>query len=92
MGAINLRDDIQRAVEDQVAQGRAESATAFVEGAVVMLLEELRAEEEEILRVGAAGIADIEAGRFVEISSVEEHDRLMDEIKARVRAAAPRER
>ncbi len=64
MGALHLPDELQRVIERQVAEGRATSAGAFLEEAVLRLIEDVCLEEEEIIAAAQAGIADVEAGRY----------------------------
>jgi predicted transcriptional regulator len=85
MGMIQLSDEVHAAVEHAVARGLSSSATSLVEEAVMRLLEDMQLEQEEIARVAAEGIADIEAGRYVTITTAEEHRALMDDILANVR-------
>lgn len=72
MGAIQVTDELQGMIERQVAEGRAESATAFLEEAVRRPVEEARLEEAEIVGAAQAGIADIEAGRFTTVGTSED--------------------
>lgn len=85
MGAVQLPEDLQRAIDRQVADGRAADVSAFVEEAVRRLLDEARAEEDEIVAVAQAGIADIEAGRYVTMVTPEDtlglHERLMAKLR-----------
>ena len=69
MGAVQLPDELQRAIERQVAKGRAASTAAFLEEAVLRLIEEARLEEEELHAAAQAGIADIEAGRYTTVAT-----------------------
>jgi Arc/MetJ-type ribon-helix-helix transcriptional regulator len=85
MGAVQLPDELQRAIDRQVAEGRAASAAAFVEEAVLRLLDDARAEEDEIVAVAEAGIADIEAGRFITIETPEDMQRLSERWAAYLR-------
>ena len=90
MGVVQLSDELQRVIERQVAQGRASSPLAFLEDAVMRLVEQSAAEEDEILQSAEAGLADIAAGRFTTISTAHDqqqlHTRLMDRLKARLAA------
>lgn len=86
MGAIAVSDELQCIIEREVAAGRAATATAFVEEAVLRLIEDAREEAEDIARVAAEGIADIKAGRFVTIASSKEHAAFFDGVMDRVRA------
>lgn len=64
MGMVQLPDEMQRAIEREVAEGRAVTSTAFIEEAVRRLFDDRVAEDEAIGRAVEAGVADIEAGRF----------------------------
>jgi Arc/MetJ-type ribon-helix-helix transcriptional regulator len=85
MGAVDLPDELIRTIEQQVAAGRAPSADAFLQRAVARYAEELEAEAEEIDQVVAAGLADIEAGRFTSIATPEDSEAFHQHIMARVR-------
>jgi Arc/MetJ-type ribon-helix-helix transcriptional regulator len=78
MGAIQLPDELQQAIEQQVEQGRAASPTAFLQEAVLRLIEDKEAEEADIRRAAETGIADMEAGRYVTVATPEDA-RLLDE-------------
>lgn len=88
MGLVRLPDEIQRMIERQVAEGRAASPAAFLEEAVMRLVEEARSEEDEVLGAARAGIADIEAGRYTSVASPADshlvHERLMERLRARL--------
>ncbi len=84
MGAIRLTDELQHAIDRQVAEGRAASAAAFVEEAVLRLIEEARLEEAEITQVAQNGIADIEAGRFTMVRNPEDARRAHERWMARL--------
>jgi Arc/MetJ-type ribon-helix-helix transcriptional regulator len=85
MGAVQLPDELERAIERQVEQGRAASAAAFLQEAVSRLIEDAEAEEDEIRRAAAAGIADIEAGRFTTVATPEDERALGERLMARLR-------
>jgi Arc/MetJ-type ribon-helix-helix transcriptional regulator len=85
MGAIQLPDDLQRAIDRQVEEGRAASPSAFLQEAVMRLIEDADAEDADILNVTEAGIADIEAGRFTIVATPEDSERLYDRLAARLR-------
>lgn len=87
MGMITLSDEIERLVRRAVESGLAATPREFVEAAVLRMLEDDRAEQEEILRVAAQGIADIEAGRFETVGSEAEMEQLFGGIMERVRAS-----
>jgi len=82
MGAIQLPDELQHAIDQQVAEGRAESAAAFVEEAVLRLIDDINGEHDEIAAIIESGIADIEAGRFITIATPEDEQRLAERWKA----------
>ncbi len=67
MGAIQLPDELQRAIERQVEEGRAESVAAFVQAAVTRLIDELEGDEDELERLVQEGIAAIDAGDYVAV-------------------------
>jgi Arc/MetJ-type ribon-helix-helix transcriptional regulator len=85
MGATQLPDELQRAVEQQVEQGRATSAAAFLEEAVLRLLEDAESEEDDIRRAADSGIADIEAGRYVTVATPEDRQQLDQRLMSRLR-------
>jgi predicted transcriptional regulator len=85
MGAIQLPDELQRVIEQQVAEGRATSPIAFLEAAVLRLVDEHHLEEEEVRLAARAGIADMEAGRYTTIATPEDAQRLRDRLTARLR-------
>jgi antitoxin ParD1/3/4 len=86
MGSIQLPDELQRVIERQVAEGRAASAVAFLEEAVMRLVDDARAEEVEIAAAAQAGIADIEAGRYATVDTPGDERLLHDGLMARLRA------
>ncbi len=85
MGAVRSPEELRVAVEGQVAEGRAESAGAFVEEAVRWALGVLEEPAEEVLCLAEDGEADIAAGRYVEMSSEAQHRALAKEVVASVR-------
>lgn len=86
MGVVQLPDELQRVIERQVADGRAASPTAFLEEAVMRLIDETRIEEGELHQVVKAGAADIDAGRYTTVATPEDERRLQDGMMARLRA------
>lgn len=86
MGVVQLADELQRVIERQVAEGRAASPMAFLEEAVRRLVDETKIEEDELRHVAQAGSADIDAGRFTTVATVEDEQRLQDSMMARLRA------
>jgi Arc/MetJ-type ribon-helix-helix transcriptional regulator len=79
---VSLPSELGEIIEREVAAGRAPSADAYVAEAVRLYAET----EDEILAEAEAGIADIEGGRFTEISSREELHAWGDAALARLRA------
>jgi Arc/MetJ-type ribon-helix-helix transcriptional regulator len=90
MGVIQLPDELERAIERQVAEGRAASPAAFLEEAVRRLVEETSAEEDEVRQAVEAGDADIEAGRYATVATQEDaqllQERLLTKLRARLAA------
>ena len=90
MGVVQLPDELQRVIERQVAEGRAASPAAFLEEAVMRLVDETCAEEGAVQQVVKAGLADIEAGHFTTVATPEGRQllqkRLMGRLQARVAA------
>jgi Arc/MetJ-type ribon-helix-helix transcriptional regulator len=85
MSTIQLPDELQRAIEQQVEQGRATSPAAFLQEAVLRLLEDTEAEQADIRRAAEAGIADMEAGRYVTVATPEDARLLDERLMARLR-------
>ena len=86
MAVVQLPDELQRLIERQMAEGRAASPTAFLEAAVMHLIDETIAEEAELHRAVAAGSADIEAGRYLTVATPEDGQRSQDSMMARLRS------
>jgi predicted transcriptional regulator len=86
MGVVQLPDELQRVIERQVAEGRAASTAAFLEEAIRRLVDETRDEEDELLQTVEAGSADIEAGRYVTVATLEDERRAQDGMMARLQA------
>lgn len=85
MGAVQLSDELLRMIERQVDEGRAASASAFLEEAALRLMDDAYSEEEDVRRAAEAGIADMEAGRYVTITTQEDGERLHERVIARLR-------
>lgn len=92
MGAVQLPDELQREIERQVAEGRAASAAAFLEEAVLRLIDDGRREEHEIAATAQAGVADTEAGRFTTINTPDDGQRLHERMIARLRGSLAAEK
>ena len=89
MGVVQLPDGLQRVIERQVAEGRASSPTAFLEEAVMRLVDETSAEEDEVQRAVQDGSADIDAGRYRTVASPDDERRLRDDVMTRLRSHLP---
>ena len=61
MAEISLSDEVQRLIEREVAAGRAASPAAFVEGAVLRVLEADREQEAHLRRLVDEGVASGES-------------------------------
>lgn len=85
MGAIQLPDAVQRVIDRQIAEGRATSAEAFLEEAVLRLADAMQAEEHDLRDAAEAGMTDIAVGRFTTIASPEEERLLRERVLARLR-------
>jgi predicted transcriptional regulator len=90
MGAMQLSDELQRMIERQVAEGRAASPMAFLEEAVMRLIDDAGVEETAIRQAAAAGLSDIDAGRYTAVITPEDgiflHERLMAKVRSRLAA------
>ena len=86
MGVVQLPDALQRVIERQVAEGRAASLVAFLEEAVMRLVDEAFAEEGAVRQAVEAGLADIEAGRFTTVATPEDEQLLRERLMARLQA------
>ncbi len=86
MGVVQLSDELQRIIEWLVVKGRATSPTAFLEEAVMRLIDETSAEEDEVRRAVEAGSADIDAGRYTTVAAPEDERRLREGMMARLQS------
>ena len=89
MGVVQLPDGLQRVIERQVAEGRASSPTAFLEEAVMRLVDETSAEEDDVQLAVQDGSADIDAGRYRTVASPDDERRLRDDVMTRLRSHLP---
>lgn len=85
MGAVQLADELQRVIDRQVEDGRAASAAAFLEEAVLRLVDDAASEEDEIRSLAQAGMADIQAGRHVTVATAQDEQDLHARLMARLR-------
>lgn len=82
---VQLPDHLKAIIDRQVAEGRVESESAYLEEAVRRYADELEA-EDEVVAIANQGIADIEAGRYVLISTPEDSEALHQRTMGRLRA------
>jgi Arc/MetJ-type ribon-helix-helix transcriptional regulator len=82
MVTVQLPDDIQRLIEREIAAGHAVSAAAFGEEAVLRLADDFRADDDALLQMVEAGIADIEAGRYTTIATPKAGQAMLEEMMA----------
>lgn len=87
MCAAQMPDELERAIERRVAEGRATDLAEFVQEAVSRLLEDADAEQDDIERAARTGLVDAAAGRIT-IAADEQalHDRLMTRLRDRLAA------
>lgn len=85
MGMIQVRmpEELQAIVAREIAEGRVADEAAFFIEAAPRFADDL-ALEDEIVAEAEAGIADIEAGRFVLVSSAEDLETLRLQSLARL--------
>ena len=86
MGVVQLSDELQSVIERQVAEGRAISSTAFLEEAIMRLVDDTRSEWDELRQAAEAGSLDMNAGRYTTVTGPEDGKRLQDDMMARLRA------
>lgn len=86
MGVVQVSDELQYVIERQVAEGRAANLAAFLEEAVMRLVDETRVEEGAVRQAAEAGLADIEAGRYTTIATPEDTQFLREGLMARLQA------
>ena len=69
MGVGQRPDELQRVIERRVTEGRAVSPAAL-EQAVMRLVDEAGAEEDELRQAVAIGSANIDAGHFTTVATL----------------------
>ena len=89
MGAVQLPEELQRVIERQVAEGRATSPTAFLKEAVMRLIDDGTAEENELRLAVEAGSANINFGRYRMVATPDDERRLLDDMTTRLRSRLP---
>ena len=89
MGAVRLPDELQRVIERQVAEGRATSPTAFLEEAVMRLIDDGTAEEDELRLAVKVGSAEIDSGRYRTVATPDDERQLLDDMMTRLRSRLP---
>ena len=86
MGEVQLPEELQRVIERHVAEGKATSPAAFLEEAVMRLVDETASEESELRQIVEAGSADINAGRYRTVASPDDARQLRDDMMTRLRS------
>ena len=81
---VQLPDELKSLIDRQVAEGRIASESAFFVEAARRFVAELAA-EDEIVSEANAGIADVESGRYLTVSSPEDIEDLHARTMARLR-------
>jgi Arc/MetJ-type ribon-helix-helix transcriptional regulator len=92
MGMIQLPDELQRLIEREVAEGHAASAAAFLEEAVIRLVQEFHADDHDLPTLVQDGIADLDAGRFITIATPDDGHRLLADMMAEAAESAAAKR
>jgi Arc/MetJ-type ribon-helix-helix transcriptional regulator len=86
---VQLPEQLQQVVDREIAEGRVASESEFLVEAARRFAEDL-ALEDEIVSEAEAGIADLEAGRFVTIATSVDaaalHERTMARLRSRLAA------
>lgn len=86
MSAVrHLPDHLRSIIQRQVAEGRVVSEEQFLEDAVRRHADELEA-DEALAALAAAGIADIEAGRYTMVATPADGEALHERMMARLQA------
>ena len=84
---VQLPDEIQLSIGRRIAEGRVANETAFILEAAARFADDLDA-EDEIVMEAEAGMADVAAGRYVTLASVEDveahHVRTMARLRERL--------
>lgn len=86
MGVVQVSDELQHVIERQVAEGRAANLAAFLEEAIMRLVDETLVEEGAVRQAVEAGLADIEAGRTTTMATPEDTQLLQERLMARLQA------
>jgi Arc/MetJ-type ribon-helix-helix transcriptional regulator len=86
MGVVELPDAVQSMIDREVAEGRAASAAAFVEEAILRLVDSANLEEAEVAAVAAAGSADIQAGQYRTIATQEDEEALRARLMSKLQS------
>ncbi len=86
---VQLPEQIQQVIDREVAEGRVASQSEFIVEAVRRFAEDI-ALEDEIAIEAELGIADVEIGRFVTVTTFDDtaklHDRTMMRLRSRMAA------
>ena len=85
MRSVQVSDDAKAIIDRAVADGVVASEADFLDVAVRRYADELEDDTDELLAAAAAGIADIEAGRFTTIANQADVDALRVRLRARAK-------
>jgi len=89
---VQLTDDLRSIIDRQVAEGRAASEAEYVAEALRLYAGHLEA-EDEIADMAERADADMAAGRYATISTLEDsealHQRTMDRLRANLASDIP---
>ncbi|HEY1931310.1 MAG TPA: hypothetical protein VGG99_04800 [Acetobacteraceae bacterium] len=80
MRTVRVSDEVKEIVDRHVASGSAPSGVAFVEEAIRLYAERLEDDEDELIAAAAEGMAAIERGDYVTISSAEDVEALRERV------------
>jgi len=81
---VSLPYELKALIERQVAEGRAVDVEAYLAEAARRYAEDLEL-ESELVAVAEAGIADVEAGRYMTIATREDGEAWLDRKMAKLR-------
>ena len=86
MGAVQLPDELQQVIDQQVAEGRAATPMAFLEEAIMRLVDDGFAEEGALQHAVSAGLADIGAGHYTTVATEEDGTLLQQRLMAKLQS------
>jgi Arc/MetJ-type ribon-helix-helix transcriptional regulator len=86
MGVVELPDAVQSVIDREVEEGRAASAAAFVEEAILRLIDSAISEEAEVAALASAGSADIQAGEYQTVATQEDEEDLRARLMSKLQS------